>query len=432
MTRRSGHVAALLRPLRNIARVGMSAAVLTALLPAMPAAAHRAEMKAAAGLPPATLLLATPQPSPSAPLTDRATRNGRDIYADFRDGLADPVCTDTDNGPLQRHFANAPRQLASRDSDVLPLFGYVVAELREASLPTEYALIPFVESGFKPGARSASGPAGLWQFIALTARAHDVPMRSGYDGRLSAVDSTRAAVRYLKTLHGMFAGDWRLAVMAYNAGEYRVFGALKRSGQRADNAEPDKLVGMPDISRAYVRKLHALACVLDRADDREEWMDSLDRPVLELTATTLPAGTERLDHWASGQGFDPERIKRLNPALGDGRVTTAIQGVSVLAPRLAGAADGATSTANETAAGTATARLFSKVADVLLPAAAAAPNVDAAAPSAPRTHVVTVGDSVWRIARRYGIRDADVLARNGLSRDSVLRPGKVLVIDAAP
>ena len=54
-------------------------------------------------------------------------------------------------------------------------------------------------------------------------------MKPGYDGRLSPVDSTRAAVRYLKTLHGMFAGDWRLAVMAYNAGEYRVFGALRRS-----------------------------------------------------------------------------------------------------------------------------------------------------------------------------------------------------------
>ena len=66
-------------------------------------------------------------------------------------------------------------------------------------------------------------------------------MRAGYDGRLSPVDSTRAAVRYLKTLHGMFAGDWRLAVMAYNAGEYRVFGALRRSGQVARDADPEKL-----------------------------------------------------------------------------------------------------------------------------------------------------------------------------------------------
>ncbi|MFX7760059.1 transglycosylase SLT domain-containing protein, partial [Acinetobacter baumannii] len=87
---------------------------------------------------------------------------------------------------------------------LLPLFGYVVDALRDADLPTEYALIPFVESGYRPAARSPSGPAGLWQMIAVTARNHDVPIRDGYDGRLSPVDSTRAAVRYLKTLHGMF------------------------------------------------------------------------------------------------------------------------------------------------------------------------------------------------------------------------------------
>src|SRR3546814_10330717 len=65
----------------------------------------------------------------------------------------------------------------------------------------------------------------------------------------------------------MFAGDWRLAVMAYNAGEYRVLGALKRSGQRAMDADPEKLVGLAGITRAYVRKLHALSCVLDRRSE---------------------------------------------------------------------------------------------------------------------------------------------------------------------
>ena len=77
----------------------------------------------------------------------------------------------------------------------------------------------------------------------------------------------RAAVRYLKTLHGMFAGDWRLAVMAYNAGEYRVFGALRKSGQVARSADPEKLTSLSAISRAYVRKLHALSCLFDQADD---------------------------------------------------------------------------------------------------------------------------------------------------------------------
>ncbi len=260
------------------------------------------------------------------------TRNGRDIYAEFRAGLADPICNDDSSARWRDHFAAAPTQLAARNSDVLPLFGYVVDALRAASLPTEYALIPFVESGYRPDARSAGGPAGLWQMIALTARDHHVPMSVGYDGRLSAIDSTKAAVRYLKTLHGMFGGDWRLAVMAYNAGEYRVLDALKHSGQHASDADPDKLVGLPEISHAYVRKLHALSCLLDRADDHRAWMQSLDRPVPLLQAQEMPVGTASLDIWAASQGLDGALVRRMNPAFVNGRVVRANHVFQLLVP----------------------------------------------------------------------------------------------------
>ena len=134
-----------------------------------------------------------------------AIRSGREIYATFRAGLAEPRCDDAGSARWRDHFAGAPQRLVAPGDDAMALFGYVVDALRAASLPTEYALIPFVESGYQPGARSPGGPAGLWQMIAVTARNHHVPMRAGYDGRLSPVDSTTAAVRYLKTLHGMFA-----------------------------------------------------------------------------------------------------------------------------------------------------------------------------------------------------------------------------------
>jgi membrane-bound lytic murein transglycosylase D len=114
----------------------------------------------------ATILLAFTLPAPAAEMP-AATRNGRDIYQAFHDGLADPSCDQDDSSARWRkHFASAPKRLASQDDEVLALFGYVVDALREMHLPTEYALIPFVESGYKPGARSAGGPAGLWQMIA--------------------------------------------------------------------------------------------------------------------------------------------------------------------------------------------------------------------------------------------------------------------------
>jgi len=364
------------------------------------------------------------------------TRNGRDIYQRFRDGLADPECKADSSARWRAHFAHAPRQLAGSNDDVLPLFGYVVDSLREADLPTEFALIPFVESGYKPGARSAQGPAGLWQMIAVTARDHKVPMRAGYDGRLSPVDSTTAAVRYLKTLYGMFAGDWRLAVMAYNAGEYRVLGALKRGGQTARNAKPESLPGLSPITQAYVRKLHALSCLLEQADDREEWLHALDRPVPLLQAVTLPVNTTDIAVWARRNGQDPMQLQRLNPAFAGGRITRAGDKPA----RLLAAA--ITQTADETqelaaagdatvVASTAMATMAATRPDSTTESAVPgyAPAASSPATTSARRHTVVRGDSPWKIAARYGIRVADLLERNDLKPDAVLRPGKVLSID---
>jgi membrane-bound lytic murein transglycosylase D len=372
----------------------------------------------------ATILLAFTLPAPAAEMP-AATRNGRDIYQAFHDGLADPSCDQDDSSARWRkHFASAPKRLASQDDEVLALFGYVVDALREMHLPTEYALIPFVESGYKPGARSAGGPAGLWQMIAVTARNHSVPIRGGYDGRLSPIDSTKAAVRYLKTLHGMFAGDWRLAVMAYNAGEYRVFGALKRSGQVARSADPDKLVGLSGITVAYVRKLHALSCLLDQADDREEWLRALDRPVPVLSAMVLPADAGSLDRWSHDNGLDAGRVRRLNPAFVDGRIVRADRAMRVLVPA---ASPSASALGAVTVADTANAMSAEEVrSGTTLPTT---PPVDADVAN-PHTHTVSRGESAWKIAHRYRLSLSQLLARNGLDTHSRLQPGMVLKLDA--
>ncbi|MEF3081133.1 transglycosylase SLT domain-containing protein [Luteimonas sp. SMYT11W] len=356
---------------------------------------------ATAALVPATL-------TASATTTPAVTRNGQEVYRRFLDGLSEPECTADATERWRSHFGHVPRQLASRGNDVLPLFAYVVEEVRAQHLPTEFALIPFVESGYRPGARSASGPAGLWQFIAVTARNHEIPIRPGYDGRLSPADSTRAAVRYLKTLHGMFAGDWRLAVMAYNAGEYRVFGALKRAGQEARDATPDTLP-MPQTTQAYVRKLHALSCLIKEAGERETWMASMDREVPALTAIAVPDGIRDLDTLASRHETDAARLKRLNPAHVDGRLARIGQPVTLLVPQAAAAPP-----------------VFMAEAppEVDIP-----PATHDATTAARRMHTVVRGDSPWSIAKRYGLRTQELLTRNALDARSVLRPGMELLID---
>jgi len=354
-------------------------------------------------------------PADPAALPAPLTRNGHQIFASFREGLAMSQCdADATSPRWRKQFAHAPSRLGNVEDDALPLFGYVVDELRAAGLPTEFALIPFVESGYRPGARNASGPAGLWQFIATTARNHRVPMESGYDGRLSAVDSTRAAVRYLKTLYGMFGGDWQLAVMAYNAGEYRILQALRRGGMNAQNARPAELPGLSPITHAYVEKLHALACVLEQAEKEPELMAALDRPVPVLRGHALPAGTTLAD-WSARNALDPARVARLNPA-----VTGKRAGTRVLAPALPDMVLGSES---QLAAAPLPPTALPAPASVDVASTAVA---SAGTAAAGRRHTVRSGESAWTIARRYGIPVKTLLSRNNLDANAILKPGMVL------
>ena len=357
-------------------------------------------------------------------------RNGQDIFASFREGLAEPTCDAEATSPRwQKQFAHAPARLANQNDDALVLFGYVVEELRKASLPTEFALIPFVESGYRPSARSAAGPTGLWQFIATTARNHRVPMTEGYDGRLSAVDSTQAAVRYLKTLHGMFGGDWRLATMAYNSGEYRVLQALRNGGMNATNARPAELPGLSPVTHAYVEKLHALACVLERAEEQPAVMASLDRTVPVLKTHTLPAGTS-VEQWAAQRALDPARIARLNPAAAAGSRRSQTNAVNLLAPASASPVGPTVAAASVQGAPSPD--------DAPAPAVARAPAAPAPVASRAvvsadrprnRRHTVRDGESAWTIARRYGMPVTALLNLNGLNGKSIIRPGAVLRVE---
>ena len=364
-------------------------------------------------------------PLTAAALPPASVRNGQDIFASFREGLAEPTCNAKATSPRwQKQFAHAPSRLANQDDDALVLFGYVVEELRKSDLPTEFALIPFVESGYRPNARNGGGPAGLWQCIATTAKNHRVQMTPGYDGRLSAVDSTQAAVRYLKTLHGMFGGDWRLATMAYNAGEYRVLQSLRKAGMNAQNARPAELPGLSPVTYAYVEKLHALACVLEDAETEPAVMASLDRTVPVLKGHTLPAGTS-VQQWAQQRDLDPARIARLNPALASGKGRPAGQ-VTVLAPTAHAPVDASASVA---AIAVAPSAPVDTTAARTAPAPAATRTVASADRPRSRRHTVRDGESPWTIARRYGMPLKALLSLNGLSGSSVLKPGAVLRVE---
>ena len=198
-----------------------------------------------------TLLLAA-MPAPAQPTGASLDA----ISADFWANLADPACGKAPRR-WRAHYGDVPRRLRNpRERQLRAHFAAVIDALRDAGLPSEFALIPFVESRYRANARSPGGQVGLWQFTAATARRNGLSVRTGDDERLDAQASTRAAVRYLRRLHRMFGNDWRWTAMAYNAGETAARRARRNGGGK----------GLSSITRHYPDKLHALACLVPRPD----------------------------------------------------------------------------------------------------------------------------------------------------------------------
>jgi membrane-bound lytic murein transglycosylase D len=133
---------------------------------------------------------------------------------------------------------------------------HIVEELEVRGMPTELALLPFIESAFNPQAVSSAKAAGMWQFMPATGKYFELKQNAFRDDRRDVLASTRAALDYLQKLHGMF-GDWHLALAAYNWGEGSVGRAIAKN-KRTGQATTYQDLNMPMETRFYVPKLQAV------------------------------------------------------------------------------------------------------------------------------------------------------------------------------
>jgi len=189
-------------------------------------------------------------------LTIDLTVPAPDAWERIRRGYAIPNL----NTPLvdkwTAYYAAHPESMNRMANRAGKYLYYIVEEINRRGLPTELALLPFVESAYNPIAYSHANASGLWQFIPSTGTQFKLKQDWWHDQRRDPIASTNAALDYLEYLFE-FQGDWYLALASYNWGEGAVQRAVKQNA--AAGKPTDYLsLNMPAETRNYLPKLQAI------------------------------------------------------------------------------------------------------------------------------------------------------------------------------
>jgi membrane-bound lytic murein transglycosylase D len=182
-----------------------------------------------------------------------------DLLTRLREAFVLPTTADPTVGRELAWYTQHPEYLDRVFVRGARYLHYITEELERRGMPADLALLPVVESAFDPFAYSHGRASGLWQIIPGTGRRLGLKQNWWFDGRRDVVESTRAALDYLQSMHEQFGGDWLLAVAGYNSGE----GNVVRARRRAEAAgEPTDFWGirryLPVETRTYVPRLIAV------------------------------------------------------------------------------------------------------------------------------------------------------------------------------
>ena len=334
--------------------------------------------------------------------------------------------------------------------------------LAGAGLPEDLAYLPHVESSYQSAARSSAGAVGAWQFTRGTGRSF-LRIDGTLDERLDPILAARGAAAYLKQAHERL-GNWALALTSYNHG---LNGMLRAAGVHGNDYEAvyrdyrGQLFGF--ASRNFYAEFLAARAVA--CDAGRYFPEGLSIEVPSAIAEVVLAQRTTPTRMASAWGLGVDQLAELNPAwssrtVRENRALPAGATVWVPADMLARIAsapggvaaawEGKTAPANGSDVhvvrsgeslsqiarrhGLSVAELralngLAAGADLIRPGQqlrVAAEHQDSVLDRL--IHVVRRGDTLMRIAMRYGVKLADLLAHNGLSPDSPIYPGQVIRI----
>lgn len=279
----------------------------------------------------------------------------------------------------------------SRSGRYVPMIQRVFAE---EGLPQDLAWIAFIESSFLPHARSPRSAQGIWQFMPRTGRQYGLKSNGIVDERSDPEKATHAAARYLSYLHELF-GDWYLVMAAYNAGEGKILKAMERTGAR----DFWQLAATSSIRRQTQTYVPAfLASVLISKDPSHYGFDVALEPPIEFETVRLDRPVD-LRALAKGTDLSYDDLQALNPELR-----------SAVTPREPDGYD---------------LRIPPGSREAVLVAFAAAPT---AVPPSFKTHTAKKGDTLPRIAKRYGVTVAALASANSLNPRAKVSKGQEIMV----
>lgn len=374
------------------------------------------------------------------------------------------------------HYYNSPKvqsfvQMYTRNPSFIenittqatPYLYVIVEQLEQQNMPTELALLPIVESGFQPHARSWCGALGLWQLMPAAAKRFDAGNENyWYNARESVQQSTDAALNYLKYLYNFFNGDWMLALAAYNSGEGTVQNAINRNTARSLPSDFWSL-NLPSATEDYVPQLLALAIIINDPSHYGIVLPPIPNKPL-LGSATIP-NQMTLSQAAKFAGINESELKALNPGFtkeitppkytGTYSLNLPINSVATFKancaanPGMTGLERYTIATAHSrnyssykvhkgdtldtvshfTGVSVATLKAYNHLhSDILHPGEVLRYPVDQTAAYQYITYTVKQGDTLSGIARKYHVNLFNLMQWNDLTSHSQIRAGERLVI----
>lgn len=253
------------------------------------------------------------KPTPTAESTTQQKEN--DLWQRIRDDYQltqtiPPVGQKRIDDILER-YSKHPHDILQQTEQARLYLHYIVTEFEKNNMPSELALLPFVESRYDPFAYSSGRASGLWQFIPGTARRFNMQESWWHDERRDVIKSTQAAIDYFQYLHDFFDDDWLLAIAAYNAGEGTVRKAIRRN-QKAGKPTDYWSLPLPKQTQFYIPKLLAWAQLINKPEDYNIVLAPVEN---SPTFTTVDIGSQiDLATLSKISNVDIKNIYALNPA----------------------------------------------------------------------------------------------------------------------